>query len=473
MWDWMDRAALWLSVAFVLVVVWAELAMRHIGGDPLWDYKTGLWQLAHGSVARRDLWAQGQPSWVNPEWLWADVLALAGRAGYVGWALVSEAGFALWVAGLLVLGSFYRVSRGMMVLAVLIGTIIVLPWWGFRPQVWAYGWSVWAFWALSWLARELRSGFSSRARWMVAGLVGWGLVWAQFHGSWLLLPVWGVVEGVLVVRRWRVALGWFVGSGLFTVLVGMFNPWGWSYIVHSIRLTGNSVISMFIAEWMTPNFHIGYVVLGFAVFGFGALVGVLGRRWPDLAWQVRSLVYVLGFIGAALYAVRFMPYLPMGFLAAVGSWEVGARRVLPWVSGVVLMLFPVWLYYGLTHMPVSPILSPASVSAVEEPVGVVPVLRRERVRDLFSQYRWGGFLEAYGFTPWIDGRGEMWSRIGRLSEYVAGRGGFGNPLAVVARSGDRWALLSPGNPYYWAVGQSPAWQRVAGGRGWVLFRRVS
>ena len=471
LWRWLDGSAVWLVVVLSAVVVLAELAMRHIGGDPLWDWKTGLWQVAHGEVARRDYWAQGQPHWVNPEWLWADILAVAGRAGYVGWVVVSLIGWMAYVAGLLVLGRLYRVSRGFMVLGLLVGAIVALPWWGFRPQVWAYGAAVWMFGAFSWLALQWRRGDFRWRDWVVAvGVIAGTVVWAQFHGSWLLVPVWGVLEAVLVARRWRVAVFW-LGLAVSAVLaVVWLNPWHGAYVIHSLLLTGNSVISVFIAEWMTPNFHIGYVVLGFAVLGFGAVLGVLARRWVDIWWQMRSVVYVLGFVGAALYAVRFMPYLVVGYLSAVGNWQVGARRVLPVVAVWAAVLIPVFGVYAAGHMPLGGVLSPASIAASEEPVGVVPVLERLGVRQVFGQYRWGGFLEAHNFVPWIDGRGQMWSRIGRLQEYVSGRGGFGNPLAVVDRSGDAVAVLSPGNPYFWAVREA-GWKQVATGQGWAVFRK--
>lgn len=470
-WDFMGRAYFWIFGVFAVGMLLAELSMRKIGGDPLWDYQTGLWQLARHTVARADVWAQGHPGWVNPEWAWANILALAGHFGYLGWVSVSVLGFIVYGAGLFAIARLYDVSAGWRALGLGIALITVLPWFGFRPQVWAYGLAVWAFWLLSALVRPYFNGGPYLGFWrFVVPLAFMTVAWAQIHGSWLLVPVWLVLEAVLLARSWRVALS-LVGFALLLVLaVSVLNPYGWAYITHSLALSSNPVIAYFIAEWMSPNFHVGYIVLTFAVFSLGGLLGVLGRRWVSLAWQARSFVYLLGFIGAALYAVRFFPYLPIGFFASVGAWRIGVRNVLPAFSVALALLAPVWIIYSVRHMPTGPVTAASSLSRAEVPVGSADLLQRLGVRRVFAQYRWGGYLEAKGLVPWIDGRGQMWSVVGREQLYVSGRGGLANPLQIILRSGNRWALLSPGNPYYYAV-QQAGWVVRGRGYGWTLFQK--
>jgi hypothetical protein len=465
-----------VSGVFVLALatVLGELAIRHIGGDPLWDYSTGLWQLAHSSVVHADLWAQGQPSWVNPEWFWADILAVAGRFGYLGWVAVSFSGFVLYLAGLLAVGRLYRVAPLAVAVMVVVASIGALPWWGFRPQVWAYGASVWAFWFFGWLTLGIRAHGLGWfwARWWSLGLALVGEVfWAQFHGSWLLFPAWVLVEFIVWLRVPRVAVFW---AGLFVVsldLPAFLNPYGWDYLTHSLGLTGNGVISEFIAEWMTPNFHVGYVVLVFGVFVGLGVVGLLTRRWDDSRMQVRAFLYLFGFAGAALYAVRFLPYLPMGFLVAITGLRIGLPRRALWFALLSWVLVPGFLFSAIRDMPSSPILASASLSASEVPLGAAQVLEVHHVRRVFSQYRWGGYLEAEGFRPWIDGRGQMWSVVGRLQEYVAGRGASASPLAVIAFSGDSWALVAPGEPYLYALQESSRWRVVVSSAGYSLFHK--
>ncbi|MHB0929267.1 MAG: hypothetical protein ACYC3W_10290 [Candidatus Nanopelagicales bacterium] len=395
----LERWSVVVAVAGAVGVSAAELAARKLSGDAYWDLATGRWQWLHGAVLRHDVlsWTAAGRPWINVEWAWGSVLYAASAFGAAGLWVVGVLGALGYFSGLAVLGRVVGLGSFGRVALVAFGAWVSVGFWDSRPQVWAYAAAVWTFVAVY---RVVVVSWSWR---VVLGAGALQVLWQQIHGSWVLAPVWWALFGA-VVFRWG-PLAWRVyGVAVFSFLLGFVQPWGWSGIRHAVHLVGSRWISTYIAEWNSPSWHQTYVVVGLGVYLFVAVLGL--RRFERGSFLAWLLWVAFGFAG--LYAIRFLPYLPLGLALLLPVEDrVGSVGVVSVFAGAVAF----WIM-ALSHVPSGGLVAGPWVSRQWEPVGAVSWLVRHPVlRPVWNQYRWGGYLAYRGIPDWIDGRADFWLSV--------------------------------------------------------------
>lgn len=303
-------------LALTALLALAPLAGFTLHGDVFWDLATGRWEWTHHAVLRWNPFSWGDHApWVNNEWGWGLILYTASRFG--PWGLLSVAGLGIvgWWTGLRAVMRRLALPSTAQLGILILSLPFVWPGWSDRPQIWAYAFAVWG-WVVLWDWADPRHVWTWRDG---IALLGW-ILWVQIHGSWILIPVWAVIlstrPGVARRRLWGAAIG---ALGLAAV----DNPWGWAYVQKALFTSSSSTIASAIVEWLPPSFHQVFgvwlpwmILLSILTWGMATRplsIRVEGWRWMMLA----------GLVGAALYAVRFEPYLP---LALALGWPAPSIR---------------------------------------------------------------------------------------------------------------------------------------------------
>ncbi|MBX5467696.1 MAG: hypothetical protein K6U14_09445 [Firmicutes bacterium] len=461
------RSGAGYAMAVVAAALTLELASRHLANDVFWHLAAGRWMWAHRAVLTRNRFswdAHGAP-WINLEWGW-DVL-LWGL-----WQIGPQAAVGAIVGCIVAfLGGLYRLGRiagadpmpaGLLAAA---GGFASLEFWDFRPQVLAYPLAVWWLGGL-WRLRPWLDGaaWSRRALGLNLGVLGAvELVWANVHGSWLLAPLWVAVETLFARRRRR-----GMALGLGAAAVGFLNPWGAAGVGHAVWMVLSPAVTGAVSEWGSPNLHQPYlaaVVLGCAVVApLGALSQ--GRR-PDL----RGATYWAGTVAAALFGVRFLPYLGIGLVGLFGpvrsTFSLGAlsRALLAGAAAVLV----VWTGFAMPKGP-GGVFGPW-VDRGREPEGALAYMVRHHIdQRVFNVLNWGGYLQDAGIPDWIDGRLDFWAANGpALTQYREALSGYRAFPTWVQRLGARYALVERGST--WAEeARLSGWPVLYRGRLAVLFR---
>lgn len=162
----------------------------------------------------------------------------------------------------------------------------------------------------------------SPTEWLYA-LVPLTVLWANLHGSFLLVPVLlGGVGGAVIVEQWsqgeeivpsEAATSW--GLPLVAVLAaGVLNPWGVDVYRYVVRLSLLSNVSSTVTEWQPPDPG--------SAFG-GYAVAMVLASWLLLAVR-RSEAHVHEAV----------------LLGATGCLGLGAKRSLFWWGACAVVLLP-------------------------------------------------------------------------------------------------------------------------------------
>jgi hypothetical protein len=160
-----------------------------------------------------------------------------------------------------------------------------------------------------------------RRRWLVV-LVPLTAVWANIHGTFMLVPVlMGLTGASLVVERLIDERGvnaeeilWWGGTTVLVALAAMLNPLGPQIYAYVFELTFSSTVAETVTEWQPPSIETASGAIVFA--GLTASLVVLGLRRR----QVRIFEAVL--------------------FAATAYLAVGAVRQMFWWGAVMLMVVP-------------------------------------------------------------------------------------------------------------------------------------
>lgn len=445
-----DHGTEWAGVGVTTALAILLLIERRLSGDVYWDLTAGRWMWQHHRVLTVNVlsWNHYGARWINLEWLWGIMVYGASHAGPLGLIALSAVGAFFYFWGLKKLSEVFHVDSVMTFLLLAYALLATGPYWDFRPQSWAYAAAVWSFW----LMRKLDEPIPPRKRYGLYGaLIALTWFWSQFHGSWILLLAWSLVEWVLGPRRLR----WFLLM-VAAIVVASFGPFGWAGVGHALFLASSPQIANGIQEWLSPSFHSPYFAGTMLIYLFGGALmlrraGITARHW----------IYWMGFGMAGLYAVRFFPYLPIGLVMAMEGVHIPAR--LGWRTRIASFLLGVsalsWAFG--THPVTGNLINGPFVSRQAEPVAAVQYMIRHRMtRHVFNMYSWGGYLAYVGIPDWIDGRTDFWVAVGHsFQAYIQGRTGSVSPVGVVNHSGAVVALVRRNTPFYWSLHQS-SWRLV-------------
>lgn len=445
---------LWLPLLLTVVAA-AALAVPLTDTDAYWHVLMGIDIAAHGRLGGDPGWVfgPGDPGWVTTqpgaELVMAAAYAVGGWPGVAALpplVLLLAAGIGWWV--LLARRNAPDPRTWPARLAVFTGLLLV--WVTFavtRPAI--AGWVLCPLAGL-WAWRILtQSSLSTRpvARWwLVAGV---GVVWANLHGSWLLLPVVlvssvavRVVAGcatgrVSVQGAWRdmprgtwpviavSALVWLVTPDPVNTLTA---PWRFSQIMPAIP----------VSEWTTTmplkwqgGFLIAATVLVLVVAWRAHRTRPVGMAGP--------LLFAVGWLAFGWTAYRNVPpalllLLPTfaGLAGGVWPWrgwrcKAAWTRVSPLFAGLVLVAVPVSAVFAVNAVRVDGGYTSGTPQVILELLGE----QDEPVR-LVGEYTLTSIIHAthpsiqVGFDGRLDRYDPVWS-----AQYAAAWRGTGNPLAVL------------------------------------------
>ncbi len=403
--------------------------------DYWWHISVGDWILDHRNVphAQWISWFADVDHWLDQEWGSELIMAALNRA----FGTLSSVAFfglvtiAIWLVFLSIVRMLLREHATPLALgaSVLVASLIALPVWGPRPQLFT------TLWAL--VVVRLAYGYLMRGQtrliWLLPIVT---VVWVNTHlGSILLLPavLLAITLGdVLERRRQRVAVASpyrpylaAIGVSLLVVLVNPYTFDAYLFPFQSaFRLVGSGI-----AEWQSPDFHLLTMRPAqlFVAAGVALLVPLGARRT-----EMRGLFLASGLLLLGLESVRFLgQYGPIAVAVLSPSLALGterlAARIRPaargvtdaekrtswlWVVGLARVMIMLATLAVLASIPQIALNSTeqAQETAATQPVEATPVLARwlasHRDARVLNTYEWGGYLNrelgvqvaAYGAT---------------------------------------------------------------------------
>jgi len=450
------RAALPVGVVGVVgacLIPWRVAMRSGVAGDTFWHRAAGVWMLDHHRVMTHDVFSYtvlGE-RWRTPEWGYDVVLAESVRA-------LGPVAFWLLSAGLAVLTVLVVATRSRFVgagwtwtglLCVEVGAAITL-YLDDRPQMFSY-----LFLALLLLLLTL----ARRRRWWLCPVPVIFFLWANLHGSFplglavlvlevlasLLRPRWGRVSVPDPLPRGPMVAA-FVASGATTFL----NPFGPGVYKSALGVTFNQQVRSLVVEWRSPDFHdpatLAVVMIPVAITVAYLAFSRGGVPAVELALAAFLLV-------SSLEAERFIPYFAVAWCALAASCPpVEEERLRP-----SLLVWPLVAVLGvsLLHGP----WYPAGKPAPSVPVRAVAYLERHPGR-IFSTYLWSDYLDWVGRPVFVDGRTELYTDNGVLSQFLAIDNLSTNPDPLLRSHGVEYVLWPPGTPLSVYLAHDSHWHVV-------------
>lgn len=233
-------------------------------------------------------------SWVTTQWLSEVILATLYNLG--GFEAVVAMRLAVSVALLCLLGARLLRGRSTVWSPIVFAVTILLVSGQFqaRPELFS-------LFFVFWLAGVLRDEILDIRRHRLAAVMVVTWLWANVHGSWVLVPAcYALLSfGWLVERRdteYRKCLRAGI-TVIGTIAVGGLTPVGPRLLLAFFKFAGSTGQ---ITEWRPSTIHnVGVVV-------FGLIVAALVAAWARSGHRVEAseLVYVAGITAFAMYAVR-------------------------------------------------------------------------------------------------------------------------------------------------------------------------
>ena len=389
--------------------------------------------------------------WATPEWGYDVVLAQAVR---------SLGPVAFWVlsAGLALLTILVLAVRSRLVgagwtwtglLCIEVGAAITL-YLDDRPQMFSY-----LFVALLLLLLTL----ARRRRWWLCPVPVMFVLWANLHGSFplglailllevmvtLVRPRWGRVSVRDPLTRGPI-VATLVASGAATLL----NPFGLGVYSSALGITFNQQVRALVVEWQSPDFH-DPATLAVVAIPVAITVGYLAVSKRDVPAVELALAMFL--LVSSLEAARFIPYFAIAWCALAASCPpVEEESLRP-----SLLVWPLVAVLGvsLLHGP----WYPAGTPAPSVPVRAVSYLQRHPGR-IFSTYLWSDYLDWVGRPVFVDGRTELYTDNGVLSQFLAIENLTTDPDPLLRSHHVDYVLWPPDTPLSLYLEHDADWQVV-------------
>jgi hypothetical protein len=267
-------------------------------------------------------------------------------------------------------------------------------------------------------------------------LIPIGIVWANVHGSFLLLT--GLVgiafTGDLVSRRYRAAR-WSGAFVIITLLTPLATPWGsgtYRYVAH---LTSAPVVRQ-IGEWL-PLWHQTVVWPAFLVVNVSLFLVVVWKRsrGPSFEESLALLVFTALAVSSArnvLWWALVVPPIIGGLLGRDGLEKEDLRRMSLMTTALFVVLIGFGMFRVITTQP------PGALLSENASPGITNAVRSLAGSDsrIFAA-SWGGWFEVElpGVPMFVDSRSEIfpthiWEEYHRV---VTARPGFEEVL-------DEWGI---------------------------------
>ena len=459
------------------------------------DFDYG-WHLANGRhlldgvlFGGRDVysWTAAGAPWVAHEWLTEAAMAalhdaLGATAVSVAAALIVTMAFGLVALRLRGRG-FGRPTRLATIGLGFAGTLVSM---GVRPQLL----ELLYLGATLLLVDAWLVGHIGRGRlWTLAG--AGALLWANTHGSFLLLPgVLGIATVAALLgheRRWPEA-------GVATVIAALaplLNPWGVALYGFAGQSLTSDITGRLVQEWRPPDLLAPSFLpftLALVLAGIALVASLRLRSGEPRARLAFDLIVAAAFLALALRSGRHV--MLFGIAAApllAAGWSALGARATPLVRRVRPTLAP-----ERPHRPIDPqgrdlvnALVLFAVSAAlaigglvmvgpdaqrratdaRYPTGLLSALDEVVAADpdqhLFNEYTWGGFLIAArpGVRVFIDGRSEVYGDA-QLARYAEIADGGADAAATLDDLGVDLVLVKADAPLPTALLESGGWREL-------------
>ncbi|PSR23931.1 MAG: hypothetical protein C7B45_01200 [Sulfobacillus acidophilus] len=408
-----------------LVVPVLYFMRKGLTGDFWWVWASGEWMSRHHRIflSNPGTWngaTLAGKSWVNLEWGWEwflyQINPHLNPLTYIVFLVVFEVLMLLaflWAIEAMAPHLTAEIRWALYaVYAVLAFPFTV----GLRAELFSY------------VAFPLLLGIIWRARqnirWLWA-LDGLTLVWANVHGSWLMILVLMALEvGYSMLRRsWRDALWQSIWGLVVPVLaVIALTPSHLTTLTYAWWLDHNHYINTYIQEWQSINFHdTTYLVFGVAVFAAWLWRGRTHHDYP--------LLLDIWFIGVTLAffdEVRMITYFGMTFILWLGYGLAQRAHNYDWLPNRTGLHAQRWALVGGLMAGLGVSLVVAFVTQTQWTRPAVPSKIVAYVNEVphgvvFAPIDDGGYLIAHRVHGvFIDGRSDFFLAHGtRFQNYVS------------------------------------------------------
>ncbi len=466
------RASPWRRVSLPIGVVgivvgclipWRDALHRGVFDDTFWHRAAGVWMLDHHSVMRTDVFSYTVlgDRWITPEWGYDVLLAQAVRSiGPVAFWLLSAGLATLTVLAVAIrcrlVGAGWTWT-GLLCLETGAAVTLFLD---DRPQMVSYFFLALLLLLLT-LARRRRA-------WLVAIPVLF-VLWANLHGSFplglaiLLLEVIAALvrRGVgRVTVRDPLAPVAIVATFVVSWLATVVNPFGLDVYSSALGVTFNQDVRRLIAEWQSPDFH-DPATLAVFILPVAITVAYLAfskRDVPAVELALASFLLV-----SSLDAVRFIPYFAIAWCALAATCSPIEHESLR--PSLIVWPLVVVLGVSLVHGPFYPAARPAT----SVPVKAVAYLDGHPGR-IFSTYLWNDYLDWVGRPVFVDGRTELYTDNGVLSQYLEIADLTTDPDPLLRAHDVEYVLWQPGTPLALFLAHDAHWHEVWHSSQAVVFR---
>jgi hypothetical protein len=440
------------GVVLAILVIVADSYRSSFIGDFYWHLAAGDWMVKHGQVIHYNTfsYALGHTKWIADEWGYEWLLGelnhlfgtngwLMATAGLGSVALVAVA-YYLWLKG----------ARGGR-----LGWLCVLAAFTLIPFV-TQGRGLTM--SLIWVPVELIILHKARTqpRWLIV-LVPLMVVWINTHGSVLLGLAILVIELFWsLIRTSRLSglgdrstssklLAWTLGA---SVLACVITPYGWHLMVYDLGVSTNTNISALIVEWQPPDFHNYFILVAFlAMIGMLLRVAWL-RKGPALDVTLAAL-----FLVASAHSARFLVYalLITLALAAGDPLRIVARSISNVAGYTIAVVSVLILLAGPQFGKTDSSIPAGAFSYLAEP---------GHGGRVFTMYDWGGYSIWHGRQTYVDGRTDLFTSNGLLSNYTALAFLEKNPDPTLTGSHVRYVVWDPNSAMSTYLSADPKWHKV-------------
>jgi hypothetical protein len=460
--------------AFLVASVFVVGRAFNVDPDVWWHTKAGEIILSTRHWPTTDPFsftAGGQP-WIDSEWL-GDILfaPLAQRAGLQGLdALLIILGSAIMLAlyGYATLRA-KNSKAGFVVAAILL--VLTSASFSLRPQMLGYLFLI--------LTLIILERFRQGKVWSLWFLPPLFLAWVNAHGSWIIglgvvFVYWvsGLVEfrlGGLEAKRWtpqeRRNLSMAFLLSLCTIPL---TPYGVQIAAYPFEVAFKMPIGVGnVSEWQPMPFNLpgGKLFLGLIL---AVLVVQVVCRFT---WRLEELaLFLFGTMMACLHLRFLLLFVP--FSTPVLA-TILARWVPPYYRSKDRYLLNAALMLAVAVGIVRFFPSHADLQkGVSEnfPVHAVEYMHQHSVRGpIFNNYNFGTYLLWSDYKVFIDGRSDIYERIGAFSDYLFIDRLKPGALSVLQSYGVRTCLLQRDEPLATMLAALPGWQEVYSDDMSVLF----
>ncbi|MGI8479852.1 MAG: hypothetical protein ACR2M2_08365 [Gaiellaceae bacterium] len=399
---------IWTSDQVWSLLVWllpavAVLFSRMPVNDLAYQIRAGTLMLEHGHVLRTDPFTftvLGQP-WLDQQWGSQLLLNLAFRPG--GWSGLVVVRAAIVAVGFGVVFAWTRRASGNVIvaagltLAALVVTMLMPGTLALRPQLLAVPLLLVAIWILRRRAQH---------PWGLAWLPVVTVLWANLHGSFVLMPMLcgiAFVADVAARRSWR-RTG---AATLACFLAAAVNPWGFEIYGYVGDLATNPIVRDVIDEWR-PLWRLSpagpAVLVAVVVLVTMFATGILRRPTLEEGLGLATFVALAVLSGRSLlWACLYVPPVVGGMTVARPERPQERSPLAVVVSGLLVALLLLGVGRVLTAHPPETLLS-------EAPRGITIELERIASPDdrVFDGW-WGSWFEfSIPHIPmFVDARAEL------------------------------------------------------------------